>query len=452
MQDLTVGKPGILILRFATPMLIGNVFQQFYNIADSVIVGKFLGKEALAAVGSSFPILFMLISFVMGITMGSTIIIAQYFGAKDIRNVKRSIDTLYIFLFFMSIAVSVLGIVFSGAIFKLLDLPAEVLPEAKLYLNIYLSGSIFFFGYNGISAILRGLGDSKTPLYFLIISTIINILLDLLFIVVFKWGIEGAAIATVISQAGAFLSGVIYLNRTHPIINLSWRKMVFDKAIFKKSMSIGLPSGLQQTFVALGMMAILRVVNSFGTNTLAAYSAAGRIDSLASMPAMNFGAALSTFVGQNLGANKPERVKQGLISTFIMSSLLAVATTLAVILFKRNLMGLFTNDTEVIEIGATYLVIISSFYIFFSSMFVIGGVMRGAGDTLIPMFITLFSLWVIRIPLAYALSARMGVTGIWWAIPIAWFLGAVLSYLYYLRGNWKNKVVVKRKIVIPDEV
>lgn len=452
MQDLTQGKPGILILRFATPMLIGNVFQQFYNIADSVIVGRFLGKEALAAVGSSFPILFMLISFVMGITMGSTIIIAQFFGAKDIRNVKRSIDTLYIFLFFMSIAVSVLGIVFSGAIFKLLDLPVEVLPEAKLYLNIYLSGSIFFFGYNGLSAILRGLGDSKTPLYFLIISTIINILLDLLFILVFKWGIEGAAIATVISQAGAFISSVIYLNHTHPIINLSWRKMEFDKVIFRKSVSIGLPSGLQQTFVALGMMAILRVVNSFGTNTLAAYSAAGRIDSLAAMPAMNFGAALSTFVGQNLGANKPGRVKQGLISTFIMSSLLAVATTLVIIIFKHELMGLFTNDPVVIEIGATYLVIVSSFYIFFSSMFVIGGVMRGAGATLVPMFITLFSLWVIRIPLAYALSARIGVTGIWWAIPIAWFLGAVLSFLYYLQGNWKKKVVVKQKIEILEEM
>lgn len=452
MKNLTEGKPGILILRFATPMLIGNVFQQFYNIADSIIVGRFLGKEALAAVGSSFPILFMLISFVMGITMGSTIIIAQYFGAKDIRNVKRSIDTLYIFLFFMSIAVTILGIAFSGIIFELLNLPDKVLPQARSYLNIYLSGSIFFFGYNAISAILRGLGDSKTPLYFLIISTILNIFLALLFVVVFKWGIEGSAIATVISQAAAFIAGVIYLNHTHPIINLTWRKLEFDKEIFKKSIQIGLPSGLQQTFVALGMMALLRVVNNFGTNTLAAYSAAGRIDSLAAMPAMNFGAALSTFVGQNIGANKPERVKQGLISTFIMSSLLAVATTLAVILFKRNLMGLFTNDPEVIEIGATYLVIISSFYIFFSSMFVIGGVMRGAGDTLIPMFITLFSLWVIRVPLAYILSARIGVTGIWWAIPIAWFLGAILSYIYYLSGNWKNKGVVKPKLKILEEL
>ena len=452
MKDLTEGSPGRLILRFATPMLIGNVFQQFYNIADSIIVGRFLGKEALAAVGASFPIIFLLVSFVIGITMGSTIIIAQYFGAKDIPNVKRSIDTLYIVLFFTSILVGASGIIFSGTIFNLMNLPADVLPQARIYLSVYLTGSIFFFGYNGISAILRGLGDSKTPLYFLIIATIMNVLLALLFVVVFKWGVAGAAFATVISQGGAFITGIIYLNRTHPIINLSWRKLHFDHEIFNKSLKIGLPSGIQQTFVALGMMALMRVVNNFGTNTLAAYTAAGRIDSLAALPAMNFGAALSTFVGQNLGAHKPERVKEGLKSTFIMASVLAIATTLLVIVFKRSLMGLFTDDPLVIDIGVTYLVIISSFYIFFSSMFVIGGVMRGAGATLIPMFITLFSLWIIRIPLAYILSSKIGVTGIWWAIPIAWFLGAVLSYIYYLQGNWKKKVVVKPALDLPEDI
>jgi putative MATE family efflux protein len=452
MRDLTVGSPGRVILKFATPMLIGNVFQQLYNVADSIIVGRFIGKEALAAVGASFPIIFLLVSFVIGITMGSTIIISQYFGAKDIQNVRRTIDTLYIVLFFTSIIVGFLGIVFSGSVFNLMNLPSDVLPQAKIYLIVYLTGSIFFFGYNGISAILRGLGDSRTPLYFLIVSTIMNILLAMLFVVVFKWGVAGAAFATVIAQAGAFISGVVYLNRTHPIINLSWRKLDFDREIFKKSIKIGLPSGIQQTFVALGMMALMRVVNNFGTNTLAAYTAAGRIDSLAGMPAMNFGIALSTFVGQNLGAQKPQRVKQGLKSTFFMASALALATTLLVVLFRSSLMRLFTNDPYVIEIGSTYLVIISSFYIFFSSMFVIGGVMRGAGDTLVPMFITLFSLWIIRIPLAYLLSDKIGVTGIWWAIPIAWFLGAVLSYIYYLKGNWKKKVVVKAVQNLPDDI
>jgi putative MATE family efflux protein len=288
------------------------------------------------------------------------------------------------------------------------------------------------------------LGDSKTPLYFLLISTVVNIILAWLFVAIFHWGVAGAAWATVIAQAGAFFSGIIYLNRTHEIVKLNTLKLVFDKAIFRKSLMIGLPTGLQQTFVSLGMLAVSRIVNDFGTNVIAAFSAAGRLDSLAGMPAMNFGAALSTFVGQNLGANKPERVKQGLNSTFYMSSALALITSLVVVIFRYQLMDMFTEDPDVIEIGAKYLLIVAPFYLFFSSMFVTGGVMRGAGDTLIPMFITLFSLWAIRIPAAWLLSQIMGVDGIWWSIPIAWFIGMALSYLYYLKGNWKKKVVVKR--------
>lgn len=443
MQDLTEGKPGKLIFRFATPMLIGNVFQQIYNVTDSIIVGKFLGKEALAAVGASFPLIFLLISFIIGISTGSTIIIAQHFGARNIEKVRKTIDTLYIFLFFASLLVMIIGITFSGPIFRLIKLPEELIPAASLYMNVYLTGSIFFFGFNGTSAILRGLGDSKTPLYFLIISTVANIFFDLLFIVVFKWGIEGAAIATVIAQAGAFITTVIYLNRTHPIINLSWRKLEWDKSIFTSSVKIGLPTGFQQTFVSLGMMALLRIVNDYGTNVIAAYSVAGRIDGMAGLPAMNFGVALSTYVGQNIGAKKMDRVKQGLISTLRMSGWTAIITSLLIIIFRHPLMRLFVSDEAVISIGGEYLLIVAGFYLIFSSMFVIGGVMRGAGDTLIPMFITLFSLWLIRIPLAAVLSKHMGVHGIWWAIPIAWFMGMMLSFLYYRTGRWKKKSVIR---------
>jgi putative MATE family efflux protein len=281
---------------------------------------------------------------------------------------------------------------------------------------------------------------------------VMNVLLDLLFVAVFKWGVAGAAWATVISQAGAFITGIIYLNRTHEVVKLNSLKLVFDRTIFRKSLMIGLPTGLQQTFVSLGMLAVMRIVNDFGTNVIAAYSAAGRLDSLAMMPAMNFSAALSTFVGQNLGANKPERVKQGLKATFIMSGALALITSLGVIIFRYPLMTLFTSDSAVIEIGAEYLLIVSSFYIFFSAMFVIGGVMRGAGDTIVPMFITLFALWVIRIPAAWILSRYFGVVGIWWSIPVAWFIGMILSYLYYLKGNWKKKVVVKHRIAEQEEI
>ena len=442
MKDLTTGKAGSLILKFALPMLLGNVFQQMYNIVDSIIVGKFIGKEALAAVGASFPIIFAFLSLIIGIASGSTIVISQYFGAKNIDKVKRTIDTLFIFLFFASITISIIGIIFSEDIFRFLKLPEEIIPQATTYFNIFIGGVIVSFGFNGTSAVLRGLGDSKTPLYFLIISTIINIGLDLLFVLVFKWGIAGVAIASVIAQGGAFLTAIIYLNKTHKIIRFSFTKLVFDREIFKKSIRIGLPTGIQQTFVAVGMTALMSIVNTFGTNVIAAYSVVMRISSLASLPAMNFAAALSTFVGQNIGAKKIERVRSGFIATLKMSSLISITVSAFVLLGSGFLMKLFTNDAEVIRIGKEYLMIVGAFYVIFSAMFSISGVMRGAGDTLIPMFISLISLWVIRIPSAWLLSREFGEIGIWWSMPIGWFVGFSLSYIYYLTGNWKKKVVV----------
>ncbi|MCK4664730.1 MAG: MATE family efflux transporter [Bacteroidales bacterium] len=443
MKDLTTGNVSKVIFNFAIPMLLGNVFQQLYNIVDSIIIGNYLGKEALGAVGASFPLIFVLISLVIGFASGITIIISQYFGAKQMNNVKKAIDTMYIVLFFSSIAISIIGITFSDEIFRLIKLPEEIIPQAKLYFNIYAGGIIFLFGFNGISAVLRGLGDSKTPLYFMIFATIINICLDLLFVVVLNWGIEGVAIATVIAQAGAFIFAILYLNKYHSFIKINFRKLDFDKYIFKKSIYIGLPSGMQQMFVAIGMMALYRIVNDFGTDVIAAYSVVGRIDMFAMLPAMNFAAALSAFVGQNLGANKPERVKNGLIATLIMASVISIATTVIALLFGRELMGMFTKDTEVIKIGVSYLTIVSSFYIIFSSMFAVTSVFRGAGDTIVPMFITLLALWFIRVPVSYFLSLEIGEIGIWWGIPIAWTFGLCCSISYYFTGRWKRKVIVK---------
>jgi putative MATE family efflux protein len=304
-------------------------------------------------------------------------------------------------------------------------------------------GTVFFFGFNSISAILRGLGDSKTPLYFLIISTVLNIILALLFVIVFHWGVKGTAWATVISQAVAFILAVIYLNRTHEVVKFNLRKLEFDRAIMNKSVRIGFPVGFQQAFVALSMMAMYWLVNRFGTNSTAAYSVVFRIDSFASMPAMNFAMALSTFVGQNLGAKKPERVKKGFLSTIYMTSVISVSISLVGIFFGGALMRLFTNDADVIEIGKGYLQIVTGFYIVFSSMFIVGGVMRGAGDTFIPMLITFFALWVVRIPAGYYMGEHFGVAGIWWAIPVAWVIGLSMSYTYYLSGRWKRKSIVK---------
>jgi putative MATE family efflux protein len=429
-------------------MLLGNVLQQMYNVVDSIIIGKVLGKEALAAVGANFPLIFALISFVVGIAIGATVIIAQYYGAKQMDMVKRTIDTLYIFMFFASIVLTIIGISFSESIFRFIDLPEEVVPLAVSYFNIYAIGFVFFFGFQGTSAILRGLGDSKTPLYFLVVSTIINIGLDVLFVVIFHWGIEGVAAATVIAQAGAFLSIVWYLNKYHKFLDFSPLKMKFDREIFKKSLQIGLPSGFQQTAVAIGFLALYRIVNTFGTPTVAAYSVATRIDSFATMPAMAFSAAISTFVGQNIGANKNERIGKGLKATLLMISVLALTISACTVIFAEPLMRLFTNkeDYEVVAIGVSYLQIVSPFYMVFSMMFIFNGALRGAGDTLFPMFITIMALWIIRLPLSYLLSLHFGAIGIWWGIPIAWAFGVLASSLYYKTGRWKKKAVVKHDI------
>jgi putative MATE family efflux protein len=459
MKDLTTGSEGRNIFRFALPMLVGHLFQQLYTFVDQIIVGRFLGKEALASVGASFPVIFTLIALIIGIATGGTIVISQFFGAKNFTKVKRAIDTIFIAMAIFSVILTVVGISFAEPIFRLMKLPEELMPTATTYFTIYCSGLVVFFGYNVVAAILRGLGDSMTPLYFLILSTILNISLDLLFIVKLGWGIEGAAFATIIAQGVAFIVAIFYLNRNHELIKFNLRESAFDWEIFKQSLRIGLPTGLQHTFVALGMMALMGIVNGYGTDTVAGYTAAGRLDSLAVIPSMVFAQALATFVGQNIGAGKIERVKRGLQRTLLMSSATAVVITLLVIMFKTPLMSLFTQDQGVISIGGDYLTIVTSFYLLFTWMFIFGGVMRGAGDTLVPMFITLISLWLIRIPAAVFLSnesinflgltirgAGMGEAGIWWSIPSGWAFGMIFSIIYYRTGRWKTKTVVKVKV------
>jgi len=459
MRDLTTGSVGKNILRFAMPMLLGNLFQQLYTFVDQIIVGRFLGKEALAAVGASFPVIFTLIALIIGIATGGTIVISQFFGAKDFNKVKRTIDTIFIVMGVCAVIMTVVGISFSEEIFRLIKLPEELMPMANSYLTIYVSGLVIFFGYNSVAAILRGLGDSITPLYFLILATIINIGLDLLFIVKLGWGIEGAAFATLIAQGIAFIVAVFYLNKNHELIKFNIREFAFDWEIFKQSLRIGLPTGLQHTFVALGMMALMGIVNGFGTDVVAGYTAAGRLDSLAVIPSMVFSIALSTFVGQNIGAGKIDRVKKGLTRTMLMSSAVAIVVTILIIIFKYPLMSLFTRDQAVIDIGGEYLTIVTSFYLLFTGMFTYSGVMRGAGDTIIPMFITLFSLWIVRIPAAVFLSretieifglslkgAGLGQSGVWWSIPCGWGIGLILTFIYYRTGRWKTKTVVKAKV------
>ncbi|OGS09024.1 MAG: MATE family efflux transporter [Elusimicrobia bacterium RIFOXYA12_FULL_51_18] len=443
MKDLTTGPEGRLIWNFTVPMLIGNVFQQSYNVIDSVIVGRAIGKSALAAVGASFPILFLLVALIIGVTMGFSILISQYYGAKDMAKVRRAIDTSYIFLFFASLAATVIGMSASEPILRFLKTPQEIMPQAVTFLRIMFAGILFLFGYNSITAVLRGLGDSKTPLYFLIVSTILNVILVMLFVLVFKWGIAGSAWATVLAQSVSFIMGVVYLNRTHPVLNFRLKGLQFDRKIFRKSLAIGLPTGIQQVMVAAGMMALSRIVNGFGTDAIAAFTAAGRVDTFAVMPAMNLSAAISTFVGQNIGAGRMDRVKHGLKAALMISGVISLSTTLAIILFGWHLISMFSSDPAVIAIGTRYLFIVGGFYLVFSSMFIITGALRGAGDAFIPMLITILALWMIRIPVSVWLSARLGTDGIWWGVPIAWTVGLLLSGAYYRTGRWKRKGIVR---------
>ena len=453
MKDFTEGRVGKLLLGFSIPLVAGNIFQNLYNVINSVIVGNYIGKEALGAVGASFPIIFTLISMVIGVGSGASTVVSQYFGARQNENVKKTIDTIFIFFLVASVFVSIIGILLSKPLFLLLNLPSDILPDAVNYLQIYLIGTFFFFGFNGISSILGGLGDAKTPLYFMILSTMTNVVLDLVFVLVFKWGVKGVAMATVISHALAFFCAIIYLNRKHPLIRLSFRKYLFDRKIFKSCLRIGLPTGFQQSFVAVGMMAIMGIVNSFGTNAVAAYSAAIRIDSFAKMPAMAFSQALASFTGQNLGASNEKRARQGLQKTLLFSLSYCVITSLVVILFGSSIMKFFTPDTEVIRIGQDYLVTISSFYLLFAGMFAMIGFLRGAGATLIPMINTFVSLYLIRIPVAYILSSRIGVNGIWWSEPAGWLVGTLVLILYFYSGKWKGKVVTRKvNLSVVEEV
>ncbi|MFA7134777.1 MAG: MATE family efflux transporter [Bacteroidales bacterium] len=445
MKDLTQGKPGKQILIFAVPMLIGNLFHQLYNVVDSIVVGKYIGSIALASVGASFPILFTMSAMISGITIGASVLTSQYFGAKNFHNVKITSDTLQVFLLVSSIALSLIFFALSRPLFILLGIPPEVLPHAVRYFNIIiLTTTIPSFAMFGMSAILRGVGNSKTPVYFVVASLVINMILDLVFVLVFGWGIDGVAWATAVASISSWLALWYHLNSNKENIirfNLNYRKWEFDWTNFRLSLKIGLPSGVQQTLVGLGNLALLSIVSPFGVPVLAAYTAAGRVDMFVSMPAMNLAAALSSFVGQNLGANRLDRVKKGLNSTLVYSTIICLALTMVVIFFGSEIMGLFTDVSsphysEIIEIGREYLVIVTSFYVVFSTMFVINGVTRGAGATFIPMLITTLSLWVIRVPLAYFLSRHFGPTGIWWSIPMGWSVGLIGAFIYYKSGKW----------------
>ncbi|MBY2112172.1 MATE family efflux transporter [Clostridioides difficile] len=428
------------------PMLIGSLFQQLYNTADSIIVGRFIGKEAMAAVSGANPIMFLLVAALMGVSLGFSILVSQFYGSGDLKKVKATIDTTYILLFIGSILISILGIVFGGPMLKLMNTPESVFAQSKLYLTIIFSGILFSAGYNSVSAILRGLGDSVTPLYFLIIATILNIVLDLTFIVVLRMGVEGVALATIMAQAVSFIISIIYLNKKHEVLKFKIKGIVYDNKIFKDGLRLGLPSGVQQMLFSIGNMALQFLVNSYGTSAMAAFGAGLRIENFISLPIMNLGSAVSTFVAQNIGAGENERVKKGIRESIKMTLVLAVTVIALILLFRENLIALFNTDKDVIKIGSSYLFIIGPFFLFIGTSFVLSSAMKGAGDSMFALISSIVSLWLGRLPASYMLSKFFGTDGIWMGIPFGWTLGLIVTVIYYKKGHWKTKAIVNHRI------
>lgn len=441
-QNMTAGPPARLIFFFTLPLLAGNLFQQLYNMVDSVVVGRFVGPTALAAVGSAFPMVFLLSSLFLGLGQGAMVLVSQFYGASDEKRLKAAVDTIYTALIVGGIPLSVLGCLCVGPITGMMAIAPDALAEFRIYLLIMLGGLVGSLGYNANSGILQGLGDSKTPVLFLVVACGINIALDLLFVVVFHWGVAGVAVATIIAQAGSWVFGILFINCRHPTLHISPFCFRFDKAIFAQVIRIGVPIGIQQALFSLGAMLLVRLVNSFGSDFTAGYNAANKVDTIAFLPVQSFSMAVTTFVGQNMGAGKPERVRQGSRAALWMGTAVCMGVALALLAMGPWCMRLFSADAAVIDAGLAYLYRVLPFYFLFSLMYVLNGIMRGAGETLVPLASSLVSLWLARVPVAYALAHFFGGPALNFCFPIGWAVGLAISLPYYLSGRWKRHRLV----------
>lgn len=442
--DMTKGSPLKLILSFSVPMLIGNVFQQVYNFVDAAVVGRFVGAESLAAVGSTGTILAVMICLMMGLTSGSGIIISQCFGSRKFDEMRKTVTGLIYIVVILSVITSIAGIIFARPILRLLSTPDGVIDEAVRYVNIIFAFTIGMAMYNSAGAILRSLGDSRTPLYALILSSLLNVGLDLLFVIVFKAEVAGAAIATVIAQIISAVYCIVHIVRYREQLNLEGISFKTSKEALIRIFQTGLPAALESCLISLGTMSVQRLVNSFGEMTMAAYTAATKIDSIAIAPIVSIGMSLSVFAGQNRGAGNLDRIKKGLYQTLL--SLIGICIVLAVIivLLRHQLLGLFLDKNEAGEaiiIGSRYLVIVSVAYIVAAVMRTYLNILRGAGDVNTSAIAGILEL-TGRIIFAYILVHPFGSTGIWIATPLAWAMGASVPVIRYYSGKWKDKKLI----------
>ena len=440
-KDLTEGNPQKVLWQFTIPMFISVVFQQLYNIADSVIAGKFAGENALAAVGASYPITMIFMAIAVGSNVGCAVVISQFFGAKEYGRMKTAVFTTLLSSFVLSVILMAAGLLGTQGLMRMIHTPENIFSDGALYLRIYIGGFLFLFLYNVATGIFTSLGDSKTPLYFLIGSSLGNIALDTWFVAGFHWGVAGVAWATFIAQGIACVLALLTLIKRLRTVKTKEKYDIFSFVMLKKISLIAVPSILQQSFVSVGNIFIQSLVNSFGSSVIAGYSAAIKLNTFSITCFSTLGNGVSSFTAQNLGAGRVDRAKKGLRAGVQMGLLTAIPFFIAFFIFGQNMVQLFMSDDAsavALNTGITFLKIVSPFYFVISIKLVVDGMLRGAG-AMFSFMVATFTDLVLRVILSYILAAAFEATGIWLSWPIGWFIATVLSVFFYWRGKWADK-------------
>lgn len=428
------------ILVFSIPLLLGNLFQQLYNTVDSIVVGNTIGSDALAAVGSSGPIVNLLVSFFMGLSMGSSVIISQYFGAKNHEKLSKAVHTAMLLSILIGIVMTFVGIYLTPYILEWMGTPASVMGNSVLYLKIYFTGMIGMMVYNMGSAILRAIGDSKNPLYFLMLSSCINIVLDIVFVVYMNMGIAGAAWATMISQCVSAFLILIMLMRSQGAHRLELRKLKVDGECLQRIVRIGLPSGLQNAVVSFSNVIVQVNINSFGSLAMAGCSSYTKIDGFAILPVMSFSMAMTTFIGQNIGAECYDRAKEGSKVGILMSLIVTVCVSGVLLLFAPQLISIFNADPEVVYYGTYMMRSVVPGYIFLSIAHALSGILRGAGKTMVPMVVMIASWCLLRMAWIFVLMPIFNdIYVVFSGYVVTWFVSAVALLYYYRKGDWLKR-------------
>lgn len=436
-KDLTVGKPESVLWTFCLPLFASIIFQQLYNIADSLVAGKFIGENALAAVGNSYEITLIFIAFAFGCNIGCSVIVSQFFGAKDYKNMKTSVYTAMISTAVLCAVLMLFGVLFCGNLLKLIKTPSTILNDSKLYLDIYIYGLPFMFFYNMATGIFSALGDSKTPFIFLAVSSVTNIFVDIIFVKAFNMGIAGVAWATFICQGISAVLAVIVVFLRLSKIKVLQRCPVFSFIILVKLLKIAIPSILQQSFISIGNIIIQSVINEFGAGTIAGYSAAVKLNNLVITSFTTLANGISNFTAQNLGAGKSERIRDGFKAGLKMVWIISIPLVLLYFFAGKQLLYLFLDNptNTAIHTGIMFLCILSPFYFVVSAKLVADGILRGAG-LMSRFMITTFTDLILRVVLAIILSKQFGSTGIWCAWPIGWSIATTLSVIFYKKAKF----------------